>query len=52
MLVLQAIRENKEQLITALKKKNLDAEPLLNEVSELDEKRRAIQTQMDSTLAQ
>ncbi|MEY8019254.1 serine--tRNA ligase [Muriicola sp. SD30] len=52
MLVLQAIRENKEQLITALKKRNLDAEPLLNEVSELDEKRRAIQTQMDSTLAQ
>ncbi|MBT8289539.1 MAG: serine--tRNA ligase [Muriicola sp.] len=52
MLVLQAIRENKEQLITALKKRNLDAEPLLNQVSELDEKRRAIQTQMDSTLAQ
>ena len=52
MLVLQAIRENKEQFITALKKRNLDAEPLLNNVSELDEKRRAIQTQMDSTLAQ
>jgi seryl-tRNA synthetase len=52
MLVLQAIRENKAQLITALKKRNLDAEPLLNQVSELDEKRRAIQTQMDSTLAQ
>jgi len=52
MLVLQAIRENKEQFITALKKRNLDAEPLLNIVSELDEKRRAIQTQMDSTLAQ
>lgn len=52
MLVLQSIRENKEQLINALKKRNLDAEPLLNEVSELDEKRRAIQTQMDSTLAQ
>ncbi|QBA63184.1 serine--tRNA ligase [Muriicola soli] len=52
MLVLQHIRDHKEQLVTALKKRNLDAEPLLNKVSDLDEKRRAIQTEMDGKLAQ
>jgi seryl-tRNA synthetase len=52
MLVLQTVRENREDLIKALKKRNLDAAPLLNQVSELDEKRRAIQTRMDATLAQ
>ncbi|MBT8178919.1 MAG: serine--tRNA ligase [Eudoraea sp.] len=52
MLVLQHIRENKEQLVTALKKRNLDAKPLLDKVSDLDEKRRAIQTEMDGKLAQ
>ena len=52
MLVLQAIRENKEQIIKALAKRNIDAEPLLNQVSELDERRRSIQTRMDATLAQ
>ena len=52
MLVLQAIRENKEALVTALKKRNLDADALLNKVLELDEKRRGIQTEMDGTLAQ
>ncbi len=52
MLVLQAIRENKEALVTALKKRNLDADTLLNNVLELDEKRRGIQTEMDGTLAQ
>lgn len=51
MLVLQAIRENKKHLIKALSKRNIDAESLLNQVSELDEKRRAIQTRMDATLA-
>ncbi|WP_372973536.1 serine--tRNA ligase [Muriicola sp.] len=52
MLVLQAVRDNREDLIKALKKRNIDPEPLLDKVSELDEKRRAIQTQMDATLAQ
>jgi seryl-tRNA synthetase len=52
MLVLQAVRENKEELIKALEKRNLDAASLLDKVSELDEKRRGIQTRMDATLAQ
>jgi seryl-tRNA synthetase len=52
MLVLQVIRENKEAIAIALKKRNLDADALLSKVIDLDEKRRAIQTEMDSTLAQ
>jgi len=52
MLVLQAIRENKELISKALKKRNLDADALLSQVLQLDEKRRALQTEMDGTLAQ
>lgn len=52
MLQLQQIREHKDHSIEALKKRNLDAEPLLNQVLELDEKRRATQTELDQTLAE
>lgn len=52
MLQLQAIREGKAQIREALKKRNIDATPLLNSVLELDEKRRETQTKLDSTLAQ
>jgi len=51
MLQLQAIREGKTQIIEALKKRNLDATALLDEVLQLDETRRATQTKLDSTLA-
>lgn len=52
MLQLQTIRENKEGIITALKKRNLDAEPLLSAVLDFDEKRRSLQTELDATLAE
>jgi len=52
MLVLQTIREKKDEIVASLKKRNLDANTLLNNVLDLDEKRRALQTQMDQTLAQ
>ncbi|MEX0361507.1 MAG: serine--tRNA ligase, partial [Allomuricauda sp.] len=52
MLQLQTIRENKEGIITALKKRNLDIEPILSAVLDLDEKRRSIQTELDATLAE
>lgn len=52
MLQLQAIREKKDAIIEALKKRNFDALPLLNEVLQLDEKRRAAQTKLDATLAE
>ncbi|MGX1931336.1 serine--tRNA ligase [Flagellimonas sp. 2504JD4-2] len=52
MLQLQTIRENRESIITALKKRNIDAEPILSAILDLDEKRRAIQTELDGTLAE
>ena len=52
MLQLQRIREDKDAIITALKKRNVDGEAMLNGALLLDEKRRAIQTELDSTLAE
>ena len=52
MLQLQNIRENKDAIIDALRKRNIDANAMLNGVLHLDEKRRALQTQLDSTLAE
>ncbi|GLU42907.1 serine--tRNA ligase [Allomuricauda sp. NBRC 101325] len=52
MLQLHTIRENTESIITALQKRNIDAEPMLSKVLDLDEKRRSIQTELDSTLAE
>lgn len=48
MLVLQDIRENKESIIEALKKRNLDAEGLVNGILEADTRRRALQTELDN----
>jgi seryl-tRNA synthetase len=52
MLQLQAIREHKNEMITAFKKRNIDGSALLEEVIQLDEKRRAAQTRLDSVLAE
>ena len=52
MLQLQKIRENKDAFIKALKKRNIDAAPLLGQLLNLDEKRRATQAQLDNTLAE
>ena len=52
MLQLQHIRAQKDAFVKALKKRNLDAAPLLDEVIALDEKRRATQTELDNTLAE
>ncbi|NKI30817.1 serine--tRNA ligase [Croceivirga thetidis] len=52
MLQLQKIREHKDAFIEALKKRNIDAVPLFDQVLELDEKRRATQTELDNTLAE
>lgn len=51
MLQLQAIRENKDKLIQALKKRNFDAAALLGNVIELDEQRRSLQSNLDSVLS-
>lgn len=52
MLQLQAIRENKNAMVQALQKRNLEAGPILDRVSVLDEKRRAVQTKLDNVLAE
>ena len=52
MLQLQAIRDRKDEIIKALKKRNIDAAPLVQNVLELDEKRRSTQTKLDNTLAE
>ncbi|MBQ4913778.1 serine--tRNA ligase [Maribacter sp. MMG018] len=52
MLQLQVIRESKDSLVEALKKRNIDAEGMLNDVLLLDEKRRAAQTRLDAVLAE
>lgn len=52
MIQLQAIRDNKEGVLNALKKRNIDAAPLLDDVLRMDEKRRTIQTRLDASLAE
>lgn len=52
MLQLQAIRDRKEEISTALKKRNFDATSLLDSILQLDEKRRTTQTTLDATLAE
>lgn len=52
MLQLQAIRDRKEEIIRALTKRNIDATSLVENVIRLDEKRRALQTRLDATLAE
>lgn len=52
MLQLQEIRNHKEAFAEALKKRNLEALPILDKILELDEQRRATQTELDNTLAE
>ena len=52
MLQLAVIRENKEKVIKALAKRNLDANRLVETVLDLDEKRRGTQVELDNILAE
>ncbi|WP_405399641.1 serine--tRNA ligase [Maribacter sp. Asnod2-G09] len=52
MLQIQTIRDNQEDIILALGKRNIDAQPLIEKVLQLDEKRRAAQTSLDNILAE
>ncbi|WP_396149163.1 serine--tRNA ligase [Flavobacterium sp.] len=52
MLQIQFIRENKEEVITRLAKKNFDATAVVELVVELDEKRRNTQVELDNLLAE
>ena len=48
MLQIAYIRENKEEVVKKLAKKNLDAKAAIDEVIALDEKRRATQAELDT----
>jgi seryl-tRNA synthetase len=52
MLQIHFIRENKEEVITRLAKKNFDATAVVKLVVELDEKRRNTQVELDNLLAE
>jgi len=51
MLTLKFIQENKDLVIERLKIKNFDAEKLIGQVLELDQKRRSTQNSMDNNQA-
>lgn len=51
MIELSRIRENKAKVIEELSKRNQDFGPAVNEVFDLDEKRRNIQQELDEKLA-
>ncbi|MGJ8665094.1 MAG: serine--tRNA ligase [Patiriisocius sp.] len=52
MLQVQEIREHKDAYITALAKRGIDANEVLNAILKADEQRRATQAQLDDTLAE
>ena len=52
MLQVAFIRDHKEEVITKLKKRNIDPTTMVNEVISLDEARRSLQTKLDNTKAE
>lgn len=52
MLQIAFIRENQEKVIKALAKRNLDVKSVIEEVVQLDEKRRATQVELDGILSE
>ena len=52
MLTLKQIRENKEAAIARLAKKGVEAAPIIAKIEELDDKRKSIQAELDSCLAE
>ena len=51
MLTLKQLRENKEEAIRRLQKKGVDAAPIIARIEELDDKRKALQVELDNCLA-
>jgi seryl-tRNA synthetase len=52
MLQIAFIRENQEKVIQALAKRNMDAKSIVEEVVQLDERRRATQVELDGILSE
>ena len=51
MLTLKQLRENKEEAIRRLAKKGVDAAPIIARIEALDDKRKALQVELDNCLA-
>ena len=51
MLTLKQLRETKEEAIIRLQKKGVDAAPIIARIEELDDKRKALQVELDNCLA-
>lgn len=51
MLTIKQIRDDKETAIKKLAKKGVDAAPVIDKIIELDDRRRAIQVELDTMLA-
>lgn len=52
MLTLKQLRENKAEAVRRLAKKGVDAEPIIALIEELDDKRKALQVELDNCLAE
>ncbi len=52
MLTLKQIKEDKEVAIKKLAKKGVNAAPIIAQIEELDDKRKALQIELDDSLAQ
>ena len=52
MLTLKQLRDDKQQAIARLAKKGVDAAPIIEKIEELDDKRKAIQAELDNCLAE
>ena len=52
MLQVSVLREERDSVIKAFKKRNLDAEELVDQAIALDENRRKLQSELDATLAE
>ena len=52
MLTLKQLRENKAEAVRRLAKKGVDAEPIITLIEALDDKRKALQVELDNCLAE
>ena len=52
MLTLKQLRENRAEAVRRLAKKGVDAEPIITLIEELDDKRKALQVELDNCLAE
>ncbi len=52
MLTLKQIRDNKEEAVRRLQKKGVDALPIIELIESLDDKRKAMQAELDACLAE